>query len=221
VKRLTKDNINSRLAEYGIQLVGEYTVSSKNAEFICDKGHAFSAKPNNILTRLRCAVCYDNKTPRTVDEINALLKHRGIQMTGNYMGYRVNNSFTAICGHSWQATAKNVLSKTGCPYCAIKAFTSNRPAVVYVLEFDTFMKYGISNNIDRRLMEHNVQNGKNRLVFSKEFSDGAEALRIEKHIKKKFGGKFVSKDRCPNGHTETLALTMIQDVINTIESGVI
>jgi DNA-directed RNA polymerase subunit RPC12/RpoP len=145
------------------------------------------------------------------------LSPRDIRLVGDYVGYKVKNKFTAKCGHEWTATMAKVLQGTGCPYCSIKSFMSNRSAVIYVIEFDNFIKYGISNNISRRLTEHNSQNGSHHLVYYKEFQDGAQALRIEKAIKSLFGGRFVNRDMCPNGYTETLNKSLLPDVIRFLE----
>jgi hypothetical protein len=107
---------------------------------------------------------------------------------------------------------------SGCPSCAEYGFNPDKEAYSYLIQFDTFLKFGITNNINRRLRSLK-KNGKFNIINTKKFIKGSDALLWEKSIKIIFGGKYVNKDICPDGHTETLSLDLLSAISTTfIES---
>jgi hypothetical protein len=104
------------------------------------------------------------------------------------------------------------LSGNGCPLCAEYGFNPSKPAWIYVLIFANFIKYGITNNLGQRLCKHKL-NGEYTVALSKLYEDGSFALDWENYIKKTHGGKFVTKNECPDGWTETLCVSKLSDLL--------
>lgn len=215
--RLTKDTINERLSIHGLTMVGNYTISRDHTEFTCSHGHIFTAKVNNILNRKRCPVCHDNKTPRTTDEINHLLSDRKITIVGPYLGYKMRNIFTAECGHQWEATLQNILLGTNCPECNKGGYRINKPGTFYIFARGNYIKYGIANVIENRLTQHKKY-GDLEVIFTATFLDGKIPLLLEGKMRKLFGGRFATKEQCPDGWTETLDKSLTQQVLDTIKN---
>jgi hypothetical protein len=125
--------------------------------------------------------------------------------------------FRCHVGHEWEAELNSLLrtSSHGCPECSVSGFKKDKPAHAYILIFDDFIKYGISNRLKIRLNEHK-SNGEYEIHTTRFFERGSDALEWESMIKKVFGGSFVSKYRCADGFTETLSLSRLDEVSTSL-----
>ncbi len=124
-------------------------------------------------------------------------------------------TFSCECGHKWQAVPNNVLHNSGCPQCARHGFKTHISAYFYVFRRNNYIKYGITNDLEKRIKQHET-NGKLDLVFTKFYEHGNEALSVENHIKQTFGGQFATREQCPDGFTETLCETKLSNLIKSI-----
>lgn len=108
-----------------------------------------------------------------------------------------------------------------CPICAVHGFNRAKPAHVYVLRITGgthgFTGYGISNEVDTRLVTHKRKLREANLYIAdcKTFSmHGQKALNVENAIK----GMF---ERCPQivegFRTEATHLTSFNDVLDFVE----
>jgi len=212
---LTKDIINQRLSEgdSGILLTGEYMTSGVKTKFMCDSGHEWEATPNNILKGSGCPYC-SGLNPITPDSMNLRLLNdkRDVKLIGNLVNNRTKTKFGCSLGHEWETTPNSILNGTGCPFCVKTGFDPKKAAWTYILVFETYIKYGITNNLKRRLRQH-LSNGIYTVANTKFYERGDDAIRWERHIKDRFGGRFVSREICPDGYTETLCISMLNDVI--------
>jgi hypothetical protein len=119
---LTKEIVNTRLADRGIVILDEYVTQKTKARFQCSKGHTWEGAPGNILYGKGCPKCgrvtAGKKRRLTSDTIRNRLKGRGITMRGNYVTSNTKTLFQCAEGHSWEATPASVTSGNGCPHCA-------------------------------------------------------------------------------------------------------
>lgn len=208
----TTDTLNEAIKNSGFTLISEYVNIKTKAVFRCSNGHEWSIKADHVLRGSKCPHC-SGKYPLTTEIVNERLKDRDIQLVDEYVSSHTRVNFKCKEGHEWVTVPANVLQGQGCPTCAPHGFNPKNSAYVYVLQFDTFIKYGITNDLKTRLRRHNLKIGKHTVIATKFFENGQDALTWENTIKKSLGGRYVTKERCPEGYTETLSL----DLLNTIK----
>jgi hypothetical protein len=212
---LTKEIVNERLLDRQITLVGDYLGARIITEFQCNKNHRWKASPSNVLHKSGCPHC-SNKHKLTVEQINERIKHRGIELISGYETTLKKALFRCVCGHEWLQTPGNVMNHRGCRKCAKYGFSITKQAYGYVLKFGTFLKYGVSNNLDSRLYRHKIYNGDYELMATHLFETGRDALDWELKIKYTLGGNYVGIDKCPDGYTETLPLEVLKKINFTL-----
>ncbi len=119
---LTKEMVNTRLAERGVVMLDEYLSQRTKARFQCSKGHTWKGAPADVLYGSGCPKCgrvtAGNKRRLTPDIIHDRLKGRGITMRGKYVTSNNKTLFQCTEGHTWEATPGSVLAGNGCPHCA-------------------------------------------------------------------------------------------------------
>jgi hypothetical protein len=125
-------------------------------------------------------------------------------MLSEYTNARASSLFCCEDGHKWQASPDNVMKKSGCPHCADYGFNPSKPAYAYLLDYGDFIKYGITNSLMSRLRNHRYKNGDFTVIATRLYEHGTDALRWENDIKTTLGGKYATRERCPDGYTETL-----------------
>jgi hypothetical protein len=213
--KLSDDLIKERLESTKSILIGPYLGNSKKTLFRCQEGHETMRLPAHVFRGINCAVCKKNaKLSR--DIINQLIVATGNIMIGDYLGSHIKTKFRCVLGHEWNTMPHSVYYQNkGCPICNTGTFSSEIPAYAYVLKFETFIKYGITANLPRRLEQHLI-NGKYSVVKTKLFDKGIEAFDWEYSIKTQYGGRFVSKKQCPDGYTETLPITLLEKIVSTL-----
>lgn len=212
--KLTKETVNERIKDRGLELISDYIDTKTKSEFKCHHGHYWIGTSSNIMRGSGCPACAD--TSLTKEIINQRISHRGLIMIDDYVNYRTKSQFKCQCGHFWMATSSDIDGcGNGCPVCAIYGYNTSKPGTLYALDFVTFIKYGITNDLTRRLNEHK-KNGKFTIVFTKLFENGISARNLENQIKQTLGVKFVTKEICPDGYTETLCPTKLKDLIEMI-----
>jgi hypothetical protein len=144
------------------------------------------------------------------------LINRGVEIVGDYINGGTKTEFSCSFGHRWYALPNNVLNMgTNCPECSTNGYNPSKPGIFYVIDFGEFIKYGITNNIDSRLKSHK-KNGVYSVVITHLFEDGKTAVNLERHIKCSLGGKFVTKEQCPDGYTETLCPSKLNNILSII-----
>jgi hypothetical protein len=218
--KLTKDIVNERLSAdgRGIIMSGDYVNARTKTEFICSHGHTWKINPCNVLRGDNCPHCYNEKRSLTKEVVSERLisDGRGIVMTGEYIDAVTKTEFQCIENHKWHTRLCDILFQSqGCPYCSTRGFQRTKPAWLYVLAFGTYIKYGITNNLNNRLAQHK-RNGEYTIELTKFFQVGSDAINLERTIKQKFGGRFVSDATFQNGHTETLCISKLNEVIKVL-----
>lgn len=191
---------------------------------VCD--HFWFSPPGDILYRGRgCPECAKKSRLKKIRESRLrlrisnddyekalLIKNPLIEMLTPYVTSKSRVMYRCrVCDHVWKTTPRSVMTGTGCPACSLCGYSANKPGYFYVINFGDFIKFGITNNKKRRLNEHFSQGGI-RVEACVRFEDGNYPLELEREVKRRYGGKFVSKDRCPDGYTETLSVTLIDEI---------
>jgi hypothetical protein len=127
--KLTKEIVNERLSfsGRGVKLVGEYINANHKSDFMCSKGHIWTARPGSVLSGKGCPDCAGNR-PRSLDSINEELARngRGIRITGELVSVSFSTEFSCKYNHKWNATPNSVLKGSGCPHCSRKAKLSKK-----------------------------------------------------------------------------------------------
>jgi hypothetical protein len=216
LKRLTRDIVNDRLFDRGIQLISEFITTKHKSSFQCNKGHEWDANVASVLKERGCPHCAGlSKLSKEI--INQRLSEQGrkTRMIGDYTNKNTKTDFMGECGHIFSAVPNNVFRGSDCPLCCKYGFQINKPGYIYILNFGDYIKYGISNNLEKRLREH-LNNGQYTLVLSKLYEDGSIAFEWERNIKKIFGGRYVTKEIMPDGHSETLSPDKLEALLDTI-----
>jgi hypothetical protein len=223
LERLSIDIINQRLEENNrdIRQIGDYNGALVKTEFQCESGHTWSATPNSIISGKGCRKCANirmSESPRlSTSIINERLEENGrnIRQIGDYNGALIKTDFQCGCGNIWSVKPNDIMSGRGCPKCSIHGYNPGKPGWLYILIFNGYIKYGITNNINNRLNDHK-KNGEYTVAISKLYEDGDIAKNWERDIKIIFGGRFVSKEIMPDGYTETLCVSKLDDLLKTI-----
>jgi hypothetical protein len=216
--RLTVEEVKSRLSGREIEFTGEYLSAASKTTFrhlLC--GNEWDARPDAVMGGSGCPYCYKN-THHNTNKINELIHHRGIVMKSEYLG-NVHKKALFMCdeNHTWEASVKHMLSGRGCPSCASYGYRPDKEGHLYGFSRGGYVKYGITNNITRRLEEHR-RHGEFILLFSKKYSDGNVPKLIERQIKTTLGGNYATKEQCPDGYTETLDVSRLDDLLKMINT---
>ena len=218
-RKLSKSDIIDWLLKdsRGISIIGDYIDDRTKTEFKChnDDHPSWYATPNNIKRGRGCPKCSKMTKLSTKDMESWLLNDgRGITIVSEYLGHHKKSLFKCsnIEHEPWLATPCHIKNGKGCPKCATSGFKTDSPAWSYILMFEDYLKYGITNNLQQRLWTHKHKNGDFRLVFSKYHQDGHSAVIWENDIKRTYGGNYVTKERCVDGYTETLPLHMSEHI---------
>lgn len=214
---LSKEIINERLLDRGITLISDYTGALAKGTFMCHDGHHWQSTTNHVIRGSGCPHC-SGKAQLSKDIVNQRIKDRELTMIGDYLGILSKTEFKCRHEHYWSATPGNIMTGSGCPTCNGKGgYNPNKPGVFYIIDFGHFIKYGITNDEKRRFNEHK-RNGKFTTTFNVLFENGSDAQNLERRVKQEFGGGFATKDKLPNGYTETLCPTKLPLLMREVDS---
>lgn len=185
---------------------------------------------HGLLSGKGCQVCsnmWRRSQNQREDQIGRELKGSKYTFVGWEDGYKNGNSFALIdCpqhGVFKMRTHTLVNRKGRCAKCSLTGFKASLPAHVYLLhiasEKSSFLGYGISNYVNKRLSHHrNVLAKKGFEIKSSEvffFPSGQTALDIENTIKNKFVN---SQQNIKSFKTESTFVENYQEIKCLIES---
>jgi Zn finger protein HypA/HybF involved in hydrogenase expression len=214
--QLSKESVNEFLKSKNIELIGEYLGARITTQFKCLNNHYWDASPSNVLHKSGCPHC-SGRAKLTKEIINDRIVGRRLELIGDFITTVKESLFKCLeCEHEWNATPGNIMAGKGCRHCATYGFNTARPAVGYILVFEDFIKYGISNNLDSRLYRHKLKNGFFTIHLTKKFLIGQDAINWEESVRRVFGGNYVSRKKCPDGFTETLPSSLLEEVSKTL-----
>lgn len=122
---LTKQIVNERLRDRGIEMLGEYVHQKQKTLFKCHENHTWKAAPGSVLYANGCPTCGKTKLAEiqkskrlTKDTIFERLSGREIQLIGEYENAHSKTSFMCKSGHTWEAAPGSVMAGNGCPHCS-------------------------------------------------------------------------------------------------------
>lgn len=213
-KRISPETIKARALERGITLVGGYVDAKTKALFECSIGHRWEAAPDNVLKKRNptgCPICALNldKAVISLEEAIDRLASKDILIVDEFKGWGKKTTLKCRNGHLWEAVPSFV--KKGCPSCAEYGFNPERPAWEYGFIRGGYLKIGITNNLKQRLSTHR-RYGEFDLVHVRHRQLGQHALDWERRIKNIHGGRFVTKEQCPDGYTETFPVHLLEEI---------
>lgn len=210
--KLTKEIVNQRIHDSGNRMIGKYTDSKTKTEFLCQYGHTWSSIPSHVMAGSGCPVC-SHKQQLTEKDVKERLSELSITMVGMFTKMIGKTEFECKSGHRWKTSPNNILNNgTGCPICSDYGFNPNKPAWEYGFVRNGYLKIGITNDLRRRLNEHR-KHGEFTLVHECLHEVGQLALDWERNIKQIYGGKYVTKEQCPDGYTETLPVSLLNVIL--------
>lgn len=187
-------------------MIDEFTTVNDKNRFQCLEGHTWVTTAGSVIGGTGCQKCHGN-FKWSIEYVKEVLSKKNIVLESEYLGSNIRSKFRCEQGHSWMTVPRSIVkNNTNCPSCASYGFKQNEPAWVYVLKFEKFIKYGITNDLKQRINTHSKRNGNNELIETRFFQVGMNALNLEKQIKQTLGGNYVTRDECPDGYTETLSL---------------
>ena len=114
---LSEEVVNTRIADRGITLLGDYKGAHTSTLFECSEGHTWKARPNNILNGKNCPHCA-GQFPLSKEIVNERIADRGIVLLGKYTNLGTKTLFQCDEEHIWEASPGNVLAGTGCAICS-------------------------------------------------------------------------------------------------------
>lgn len=214
---LTSEEVNNRISCKHIQLEGPYLGSQLKHNFRCVSNHIWQAAPSKVFQGHGCPYCSGTKR-LTKEIVNSRLEDKKIKLISEYTSALTKSEFECSYGHVWTAKPADVMGKSSCPSCADYGFNLSKKAFGYILVYVNFIKYGITNKLNQRLKKHTTSNGRFNEKYYREFSNGLFAKQWEDTIKTTLGGRYVSKEECPDGYTETLSTKYLIEVLEKLHS---
>lgn len=165
----------------------------------------------------------------TINMINSRKNYTFVNWVGgDFVSYTKSKATVKCqtCNNVFVTNMGNFLNKRkNCPYCSKKGFNNKNPAYFYVFKIKyknmEFLKYGITNDIDKRLYNQKLKSKcEHELIFKMHFEIGGDARKIESYITKHLKPKNFKIDSniLPDGYTETLPILFFEkvkyDVVN-------
>jgi len=208
-----------------------YSKSSEHMEVICEKGHTFSIKPNNLMSGYGCSKCHHERIGYIFSKTKGQYIEQFINFHGDRYDYSKVTDFKnckekviVICKQHGEflISPDNHSRGKGCPLCGKKGYQPQSSGYFYILKVtDSVVKFGITNNIDRRLTEL-----KKKSVFDLEiihlfyFEDGYIPQNIENSVyrDKSIERCVVNRADMKSGYVETTFrdnVTKILEIVNS------
>ncbi len=108
-KKLTKEEVNNRISDRGLIMLGEYVTTHTKTLFQCSKGHTWKARPSGIMRGSGCPHC-SGRIPLTKEIVNDRIADRGIVMLEEYVHQKAKVLFQCSEGHTWKARPSNEIT---------------------------------------------------------------------------------------------------------------
>ena len=208
---VTKQVVNERIADRGIELVGEYANVKHKSEFRCSEGHTWMATSDSVMRGSGCPYC-SNRAPLTKQVVNERIADRGLELVGEYVNAKHKSEFRCSEGHTWLATPGDVMRGTGCPKC----YRGTGSAILYYLRveserYGTTYKIGItSKSVEQRFCGKDLE----RITTLKtwDYDDWDSAYDMEQRVLKDFASHRITTDDLlvRAGNTEMFDMDVLQ-----------
>lgn len=203
---LTRKDVNERLSNRRIVMIGDYVNANTVTAFRCEHGHEWETRPGDVMSGKGCPFCYGNHA-LTKEIINERLAHRGIKLIGEYRTNHFKTTFQCAEGHEWKADPAAVLSVSGCPECATSGIDLSKPGILYYLRIEdrnyTLWKIGITNTDVKRRFKGDLR--KVTTIATWEYEQLKEGYDKEQSLLRKYSDSLylgVDKLLSRGGNTE-------------------
>jgi hypothetical protein len=208
----TVEEVNLLLSDKNLSITTNFNTLQDKITAVCSNGHNWTSTVSRIIRSKGCAHCQKN-APLTNDRVKEILKSKNATLLTEFIRGGQN---TIRCKNNHIYTVHSNKIKDSCPHCDSGGFKLERPATAYIIQYKDFIKYGITGNIKTRL-RHLKRNGSYSVLYTKYFILGSNAVEWEKQIKKVYGGSFADKSMCLLGYTETLPISLSNDIITNLK----
>jgi len=209
----------------------EYINSMTKSIVICENGHEFQTRPNDLMSGYWCPYCA-GKLKMTKEEFikKAIKIHKDEQGNPLYdyslIEYKNNHTKLKIickrCNTIFECTPNNHLSKkSGCPYCSKTGIDLSKPVYLYFVEIIKddvkVYKLGITNySVYYRFICDEGIRVRELKVWK--FEDGRKGYEVEQMLLDKYKDyKYHGKDILRTGNTELFS----ENILDKIEKEVV
>lgn len=206
-----------------------YIRANQHMEVVCNHGHTFSVKPNNLMSGHGCPICYKIKKghlhQKGTDSYIAKFK----EVHGEKYDYSLVGEFKnckqkvdVLCNDHgiFKITPDNHVQGKGCPLCGKSGYQPQNKGMFYILQVTPdVIKFGITGDMKRRLQELNSKSSFDlKLLYCFCFENGYIASQIENEIykDKSIARYVVSRADMPSGYVETTYLSNISKILEYV-----
>ncbi|EPZ9083724.1 GIY-YIG nuclease family protein [Escherichia coli] len=186
-QKLTIKDINIRLADRGIQIVGEYVNQRTKTVFKCQRAHVWEATPHSILHMRRgCPHCSNNTI--SLDEVSNRISNIGYTLLSSYTNAKTKLHLRCNNRHDCFITLDGLTQGKRCPYCSLKW---ENGGFLYIMSSSSGTKVGISLYPEKRLNEVKRESGFSDLYLFTMYHlpDRETALDLEKEVHREYYNK--------------------------------
>ena len=221
---------NTKFPDNGLDFTkAKYEKASVHIDVTCKLGHDFKVKPNNLMSGHGCPSCYNIRKGHLHNKgrESYIMKFREVH--GDFYDYSTVTEFKN-CKHKvivtcpshgeFSITPDNHVQGKACPLCGGNGFQPQNPATFYILRVsEDVIKFGITNNIERRLKELSRKSSFDiTVLYSFKFDDGYTALNIENRVykDKSIVRSVVSKADMKEGYVETTYASNLSKILDIV-----
>jgi len=210
--------------KYDYSLV-KYTKGSDKIEIICKNHGVFKQLASCHLHGQGCPSCA-GLIPYTFDTLSEAVieKHSGtISLVAGQeiKGNRRKYEFVHSCGHSWFASADNVLQGTGCPRCAKRGFKVNEVGSLYIIQAGYITKVGItSGKVADRCSYISRKSGLDFKVIDNYNMSGHLCKDIEQIALKYLKSKYQRPEEYFHGYSECFYDVDVEELQSIIQQAI-
>lgn len=210
----TDGTVQRAIENRGIRVLTPITKSLGIVRFGCSCGYEWETTADSVYRGTGCLVCSGNNK-YTKDEINDLIRDKGIVILDEPSGIRKKYNFKCSKDHVFNTVASNVMFHSGCPKCAKYGFNQNRRGRFYIVRNPILdvCKFGVTNTDQSRLQQH-AKCGFSEKVLFLDFDSGADCLELERLIHREFNTGVIGREHISSGWTETISCSDMDAVVN-------
>lgn len=180
-----------------------YRKSTESVTITCPTHGDFSQPPFRHLRGYGCLKCAVLSRARGLSSNSEEFVSRCKDIHGDTYDYSkveyLNNStkIEIVCRKhgSFSQTPASHLCGNGCPACANYGYNKSKPGVFYIYKSDSFIGFGITNNLKSRTKTHKINFKKSGVVaeLHKTYTGSGEAiLSMERAVKRKFKQQIIN-----------------------------
>lgn len=168
-----------------------YTGTSDNLEIVCPEHGSFWQNAGQHMRGSGCRKCagtIKSDTQSFTDDSNVAHDFKYDYSLSKYVNAYTKVDIICPTHGVFSQKPNNHKNGQGCPKCASNGYDRNKTGYFYVLEFDSFVGFGVTNKLEVRLATHRrstkeISSTMSRLLILS--GDGAEIMNFEGLLKRK------------------------------------